>query len=80
MLLNIVNPNAEIREGYETYLVNTCEQARRLKSLIGEDNVKIHLDTYHMNIEEKDFYAATKLAGARFVILRGQLAQHVAAD
>ena len=31
--------------------------------MIGEDNVKIHLDTYHMNIEEKSFYEATKLAG-----------------
>mgnify|MGYP005638375605 CR=1 FL=1 len=48
---------------YETYLVNTCEQAVNLKEMIGEDNVKIHLDTYHMNIEEKSFYKATKLAG-----------------
>lgn len=48
---------------YETYLVNTCEQALALKALIGEENVKIHLDTYHMNIEEKDFYTPTKLAG-----------------
>lgn len=48
---------------YETHLVNTCEQARKLKDLIGAENVKIHLDTYHMNIEEKDFYEATKLAG-----------------
>jgi D-psicose/D-tagatose/L-ribulose 3-epimerase len=49
---------------YETYLVNTCAQARELMAMIGEPNVKIHLDTYHMNIEEKDFYAATRLAGA----------------
>ena len=35
---------------YETYLVNTCQQAIRLKEMIGEDNVKTHLDTYHMNI------------------------------
>ncbi len=48
---------------YETFLVNTCEQALKLKSLIGSDNVKVHLDTYHMNIEEKSFYDATKLAG-----------------
>ena len=34
-----------------------------LKDMIGEDNVKIHLDTYHMNIEEKSFYEATKRAG-----------------
>jgi len=48
---------------YETYLVNTCEQALRLKEMIGRDNVGVHLDTYHMNIEEKSFYDATKLAG-----------------
>lgn len=48
---------------YETYLVNTCEQALKLKKMIGQDNVKVHLDTYHMNIEEKSFYDATKLAG-----------------
>ncbi len=48
---------------YETCLVNTCEQAVRLKEMIGEPNVKIHLDTYHMNIEEKDFYEATMRAG-----------------
>ncbi len=48
---------------YESCLLNTCEQGLRLKEMIGEDNVKIHLDTYHMNIEEKSFYEATKLAG-----------------
>ncbi len=48
---------------YETYLVNTCAQAIDLKNRIGMDNIKIHLDTYHMNVEEKSFYAATKLAG-----------------
>lgn len=48
---------------YESCLINTCEQALRLKEMIGEDNVKIHLDTYHMNIEEKSFYAATVRAG-----------------
>jgi D-psicose/D-tagatose/L-ribulose 3-epimerase len=48
---------------YETYLVNTCEQALRLKAMIGRPNIRVHLDTYHMNIEEKSFYEATKLAG-----------------
>ncbi len=48
---------------YETYLVNTAAQAVHLKEMVGEPNVKIHLDTYHMNIEEKSFYEATKLAG-----------------
>ncbi len=48
---------------YETYLINTCDQALKLKEMIGEPNIKIHLDTYHMNIEEKSFYEATKAAG-----------------
>jgi D-psicose/D-tagatose/L-ribulose 3-epimerase len=58
-----VNIGLEPVNRYETFLVNTCEQARKLKNMIGMDNVKIHLDTYHMNIEEKSFYDATKLAG-----------------
>jgi len=48
---------------YETFLVNTCEQALMLKKMINRDNIKVHLDTYHMNIEEKSFYDATLLAG-----------------
>jgi len=52
---------------YETYLVNTCEQALKLIDMIGENNMKIHLDTYHMNMEEKSFYEATKLAGDKLV-------------
>ena len=50
---------------YETYLVNTCEQALELIVMIDEPNAAVHLDTYHMNIEEKDFYEATRLAGNR---------------
>jgi D-psicose/D-tagatose/L-ribulose 3-epimerase len=52
---------------YETYLINTCEQALELIDMIGEDNVKVHLDTYHMNIEEKNLYKATKLAGSKLI-------------
>jgi D-psicose/D-tagatose/L-ribulose 3-epimerase len=52
---------------YETYLINTCEQAIQLIDMIDEDNMRIHLDTYHMNIEEKSFYEATKLAGDKLI-------------
>jgi D-psicose/D-tagatose/L-ribulose 3-epimerase len=52
---------------YETSLINTADQAIRLRSLIGRENVKIHLDTYHMNIEEKSFYAATKAVGEHLI-------------
>jgi D-psicose/D-tagatose/L-ribulose 3-epimerase len=47
---------------YETYLVNTAAQALRLRELVGEPNVGVHLDTYHMNIEEEDFYSPTLAA------------------
>ena len=47
---------------YETFLINTCDQALRLKDLIDEPNVKVHLDAYHMNIEEDNFYDPTKKA------------------
>jgi D-psicose/D-tagatose/L-ribulose 3-epimerase len=47
---------------YETFLVNTVEQALHLREMIDEPNVGIHPDSYHMNIEENGFYAPTKLA------------------
>lgn len=47
---------------YESFLVNTCDQALELLAMIGEPNVRIHLDSYHMNIEENDFYTPTKKA------------------
>lgn len=50
---------------YESPLVNTCEQAVRLADTIGAANVRIHLDTYHMNIEEKSWSEPFRLAGER---------------
>lgn len=47
---------------YETFLLNTGEQALKLREMIGEPNIGIHLDAYHMNIEEKDFYEPTRQA------------------
>ena len=38
---------------YETHLINTGRQAVQMVEKIGKENVFIHLDTYHMNIEEK---------------------------
>ena len=48
---------------YETHLLNTTEQALTMLERIGEDNVTIHLDTYHMNIEEKGIGQAIRRAG-----------------
>ncbi|RNF35887.1 sugar phosphate isomerase/epimerase family protein [Paracoccus methylarcula] len=38
---------------YENHLLNSADQAVRLCERIGADNIFVHLDTYHMNIEEK---------------------------
>jgi len=50
---------------YETYLVNLASQADELLDRIDEPNVFVHLDTYHMNIEEKGFYEPTVALGSR---------------
>jgi D-psicose/D-tagatose/L-ribulose 3-epimerase len=38
---------------YETHLLNTGWQAVEMVERVGADNLFVHLDTYHMNIEEK---------------------------
>jgi D-psicose/D-tagatose/L-ribulose 3-epimerase len=38
---------------FETYFLNTLEDAASLVHDIGASNVKIHFDTFHSNIEEK---------------------------
>jgi D-psicose/D-tagatose/L-ribulose 3-epimerase len=50
---------------YESPLINTCEQALQLADMIGAANVKVHLDTYHMNIEEKSWKDPVVMAGDR---------------
>ena len=41
---------------YETYLFNSLADTRNTILATGADNLKLHADTYHMNIEEEDFY------------------------
>ncbi len=38
---------------YENHLINSAQQAVDMVERVGADNVFVHLDTYHMNIEEK---------------------------
>jgi len=52
---------------FETDLINTSAQCSRLVDEIGEKNVGVHLDTFHMNIEEHSIYEAVKTAGKRLV-------------
>ena len=55
----------EVCNRYETNVINTASQALNLADDIGEDNVLIHLDSYHMNIEEDDFVRPFQLVGSR---------------
>jgi len=50
---------------YETDMVNTTEQALALCANVGEENVGVLLDTYHLNIEEKSVGDALRAAGPR---------------
>ncbi len=38
---------------YETHLINTAAQGVAMIEKVGAENMFLHLDTYHMNIEEK---------------------------
>jgi D-psicose/D-tagatose/L-ribulose 3-epimerase len=50
---------------FETDLVNTSEQCERLVNEVGLNNVGFHLDSFHMNIEEKNSGDAIRRAGKR---------------
>ena len=48
---------------FETDFLNTCDQGLRLVKAVGSPAFKLHLDTFHMNIEEKNQAAAIRKAG-----------------
>lgn len=52
----------EVLNRYETSLVNTAAQALAFVALSGSEHLRIHLDTFHMAIEEADMSAAIRLA------------------
>jgi D-psicose/D-tagatose/L-ribulose 3-epimerase len=52
---------------FETDLINTVDQELRMVDEIAADNVGLLLDTFHVNIEEKDIPAAIPRAAARVV-------------
>jgi D-psicose/D-tagatose/L-ribulose 3-epimerase len=46
---------------YESSFLNTASQGMEMLDLIDRPNVGLHLDTYHMNIEESSFQEAFEL-------------------
>jgi D-psicose/D-tagatose/L-ribulose 3-epimerase len=58
----------ELLNRYESHLLNSTEQGLRFLDEVGMPNVGVHLDTYHMNIEEPDLVGAIHAAGRRLVL------------
>jgi D-psicose/D-tagatose/L-ribulose 3-epimerase len=50
---------------FESFFLNTAADALRFVEDVGMPNVKVHLDTFHMNIEEDDMGAAIRACGDR---------------
>ncbi len=50
---------------FETDFINTCDQALKMVKAVGSPAMGVHLDTFHMNIEEKNQAAAIRKAGKR---------------
>jgi len=53
----------EVLNRFEGYLLNTCEEALQFVNEVNQPNVKIMLDTFHMNIEEDNIAGAIRMAG-----------------
>jgi Sugar phosphate isomerases/epimerases len=50
---------------YESYVFTAAGEVLEMIDTIGADNIGIHLDTFHMNIEEPNFYDPIILAGKK---------------
>lgn len=48
---------------FETDFINTCDQGLKMIKDVGSPALKLHLDTFHMNIEEKNQGKAIRKAG-----------------
>lgn len=53
----------EVLNRFENHIFNTAKEAVAFIEEVGSPNVKIHLDTFHMNIEEDSIPAAIRTAG-----------------
>jgi D-psicose/D-tagatose/L-ribulose 3-epimerase len=60
-----VRLGVEVVNRYETNMINTGRQALAYVAEVGSDNVDVHLDTYHMNIEEADMFSPVLACGPR---------------
>ena len=57
--------NVEVVNRFENFLVNNCSEAIKYLDDVNSPTLGIHLDTFHMNIEEDSFVEAIISAGDR---------------
>ena len=60
-----VQVGVEVVNRYESNVLNTSRQAVRYVEDADVENLVVHLDTYHMNIEEPDMFTPVLDAGCR---------------
>ena len=58
-----INLCCEVLNRFEGYLLNVADEGIRYVQDVGKENVRLHLDTFHMNIEEDDMAKAIRRAG-----------------
>ncbi|WP_309068913.1 sugar phosphate isomerase/epimerase family protein [Microbacterium sp.] len=59
----------EVLNRYETPMINTAEQAMAYAEASGSAHLRIHLDTFHMAVEEEDIASAIRAALPRLSFL-----------
>jgi len=52
---------------FETHILNVAEDAVQYCKDVGLPNMKVHLDCFHMNIEESSFSGAVKTCGKEYL-------------
>jgi D-psicose/D-tagatose/L-ribulose 3-epimerase len=52
---------------FESHFLNVAEDAIQYCKDVGTKNIKVHLDTFHMNIEESNLIDAVKICGKEFL-------------
>ena len=57
----------EVINRYVTHILNTAEDGVRYCQDVGLENVKVHLDTFHMMIEETSIPGAIRTCGGKYL-------------
>lgn len=59
-----INLGMEVLNRFESHILNTAEEGVSFVTEVAQDNVKVMLDTFHMNIEETSIADAIRTAGS----------------